>query len=148
MKKSSIFFAALICMMMNTVSVFANERVISAEQLPAAAKTFVKKNFPGLLISYAKIDNEFMKTRYEVRLNNGTKLKFDKDGNWEKVNCKHSAVPAHLVPSTIANQVKRSYNGTFITKIDKGRYGNYEVELSNKLDLRFNKNGQLTRVDD
>jgi hypothetical protein len=64
------------------------------------------------------------------------------------VNCKHSAVPAHLVPSTIANQVKRSYNGTFITKIDKGRYGNYEVELSNKLDLRFNKNGQLTRVDD
>ena len=110
MKKSSIFFAALICMMMNAVSVFANERVISAEQLPAAAKTFVKKNFPGLVISYAKIDNEFMKTRNEVRLNHGTKRKFVKNGNW--------------------------------------RYGNYEVELSNNLDLRFNKNGQLTRVDD
>ena len=148
MKKSTLFFAALICMMMSTMSVLANERRIPAKQLPAAAQVFVKKNFPGQTISYAKIDNEFMKTRYEVCLNNGTTLKFDKNGNWEKVNCRRNAVPGHLVPSSIANHVKRSYSGSFITKIDKGRYGNYDVELSNELDLRFNKDGQLTRVGD
>ena len=48
MKKTVLYFAALICMMMQTVPTFASDRVIPVKQLPAAAKTFVQKTFPNL----------------------------------------------------------------------------------------------------
>ena len=62
MKKSVLFFAALVCMMVQTVSTFANDRIIPAEQLPATAKSFIQKTFPGQAVSFAKIDKDFGKT--------------------------------------------------------------------------------------
>ena len=147
MKKSVFFLAALMCMMMNSVATFANDRIIPAEQLPAAAKTFIQKNFPGQAVSYAKIDKDFGKTTYEVCLNNGVELEFDKNGAMDKVDCHYSAVPANLVPATIANYVKTHFAGATVVKIDKERYG-YDVELSNDLELKFNSKGQLMRIDD
>ena len=47
MKKSVLFLAALVCMMVQTVSTFANDRIIPAEQLPASAKAFIQQYFPG-----------------------------------------------------------------------------------------------------
>ena len=146
MKKSVFFLAALVCMMMQTVSTFANDRLIPAEQLPAAAKTFIQKTFPGQAISYAKIDFDGRK-KYEVRLSNGTEVEFDKNGTWDKVDCNVTAVPANLVPANIANYVKSNFPGAKIVKIDKERYG-YEIELSNDLELKFNKSGQLFNIDD
>jgi hypothetical protein len=146
MKKSVFFLAALVCMMMQTVSTFAADRLISKEQLPAAAQAFIQKTFPGQTISYAKIDSDGRK-KYEVRLNNGTEIDFDKKGTWDKVDCNHSAVPADLVPANIANYVKSNFPDAVIVKIDKERYG-YDVELSNDLELKFNKSGQMLRLDD
>ena len=138
MKKSVFFLAALVCMMMQSVTTFAGDRIIPKEQLPAAAQTFIQKTFPGQTVSYAKIDSDGRKT-YEVRLSNGTEVEFDKNGTWDKVDCNHSAVPANLVPA--------SFPGATIVKIDKERYG-YDIELSNDLELKFNKNGKMLRVDD
>ena len=147
MKKSVLFFAALVCMMVQTVSTFANDKVVPEEQLPAAAQSFIQKTFPGQAVSYAKVDRDFGRTTYEVCLNNGTELEFDKKGNWDKVDCKFSAVPANLIPAAIADYVKAHFAGNKIVKIDKERYG-YDVELSNELDLKFNKKGQLVNIDD
>ena len=146
MKKSVLFFAALVCMLMHSVSSFAGDRIIPAEQLPAAAKTFIQKTFPGQTVSYAKIDFDGRK-KYEVRLSNGTEVEFDKNGNWDKVDCNYSAVPASLVPTNIANYVKTHFAGAKVVKIDKERHG-YDVELSNELELKFNKQGQLMNIDD
>ena len=147
MKKSVFFLAALMCMMMNSVATFANDMIIPATQLPAAAQSFIQQTFPGQAVSYAKVDRDFGRTTYEVCLNNGTELEFDKNGTWDKVDCNYSAVPANLVPAAIADYVKTHFAGATIVKIDKERYG-YDVELSNELDLKFNKQGQLINIDD
>ena len=147
MKKSSLFFAALVCMMMQSLSSFADDRVIPTQQLPAAAQTFVQNTFPGKGIAYATIDRDFGKTTYDVRLNDGTEVDFDSKGTWDKVDCGLSAVPAQLVPTAIANYVKANYAGATIVKIDKERHG-YDIELSNDLELKFNKQGQLIGFDD
>ena len=147
MKKSSIFLTALICMMMQSLSTFADDRIIPNEQLPAAAKTFVKNTFPGQGVAYAKMDRDFGKTTYEVRLSNGTEVEFDAKGTWDKVDCNYTAVPSQLIPAPIANYVKTHYRGAAIVKIDKERYG-YDVELSNDLELKFNGKGQLIGIDD
>ena len=124
-----------------------NDRPISPDQLPAAAKTFIQQNFPDLTIAYAEIDQEYAKTTYEVRLSDGTKVEFKGDGQWDKVDCKYKAVPTVLVPEVIVNYVSAHYVGALITKIDKELYG-YEIELNNGLDLKFSSNGQLLEIDD
>ena len=88
-----------------------------------------------------------MGEKYEVLLTNGTKIKFDKRGHWDKVKCKNHNVPAPLIPTTINKFVRAYYPTTSIVKIDKERYG-YKVELSNDLELKFNKSGLLISIDD
>ena len=134
-------------MMMQSLSSFADDRVIPTQQLPAAAQTFVQNTFPGKGIAYATIDRDFGKTTYDVRLNDGTEVDFDSKGTWDKVDCGFSAVPTQLVPEAIANYVKANYAGATIVKIDKERHG-YDIELSNDLELKFNKQGQLIGFDD
>ncbi len=147
MKKSNLFIIALICMMISSVSTFAREKAIPAQNLPATTKTFLKKNFPGNAIAYAKVDNGFMTTSYTVHLNDGAKLRFDKNGNWDKVNCKKHAVPTQLIPTHIATYVKSHFAGASIVKINKERLG-YKVALSNHLCLKFNYQGQITDIYD
>ena len=147
MKKSRLFLVALMCMVLQSATCFADDRIIPVEQLPAAAKTFVQKHFPKAAISYASKDFEFGGAKFEARLADGTEVDFDNRGNWDKVDCYMEAVPSALVPATIAQYIKANHPGTFVTKIDKERYG-YEIELSNDLDLKFNRNGQLIGFDD
>lgn len=146
MKPNKLFLVALIAMMTTSVNSFADDMMIPAEQLPAAAKTFIKQQFPKQAIAYAQKDG-FVRPTYEARLNDGTEIDFDTKGNWDKVDCKHAAVPTALIPATIANYVRAKFPGTIITKIDKEHYG-YEVELSNDLELKFNKGGKLLKMDD
>ena len=124
-----------------------NDRPISPDQLPAAAKTFIQQHFPDLTVAYAEIEQGFAKTQYEARLNDGTKIEFNGNGEWDKVDCKYKAVPAVLVPEVIAKYVSANYAGALITKIDKELYG-FEIELSNGLDLKFSAGGQLLEIDD
>jgi hypothetical protein len=58
-----------------------------------------------------------------------------------------NGVPTAFVPAQIQNFVKKSYPGTKITKIDRDAR-DYEIELSNGLDLKFNKSGRLIEIDD
>ena len=143
MKHSKMMMIALVGLMMHAFSCCADDKPIPPEQLPQAAKVFVKKTFPEQTIVYAEKDYD----SFEARLNNGVKVKFDKKGNWDTVESKTQPVPSHLVPQVILNYVRSTYHDAFITKIDKERNG-YEIELSNGLELKFNKKGFLTEVDD
>ena len=132
---------ALMCLM--TSSIMADDTPIPVEQLPEAAKVFVKDNFKGQKIIYAEKDwNSF-----ECRLADGSKIEFNKKGTWKKIDRKAIAVPAGIVPETIMEYVKANFPGCDVTKIEKERYG-YQIELSNDIDLRFNYQGVLIGMDD
>jgi len=141
MKQVKIFIFALLSLFV-TNSALADDRPIPAEQLPAAAKTFVKTHFKGQSITYAEKDA----TSYECRLSDGTEIDFDRKGNWDNVESSNKAIPSSLVPQAIQQYVKTKYGKHVITKIDKERYG-YEIELSNDLDLKFTKKGQFIGID-
>ena len=146
MKTNKFFLVAFAALVMHSAASFADDRVIPAEQLPAAAQTFVKKMFPKSTIAYAEKDG-YTNPTYEVYLMNGTKVEFDRKGVWEKVDTQLEPVPAHLIPTAIVSYVKTNFAGIQIVKIDKEPYG-FEIELSNNLDLKFNKAGALIAMDD
>ena len=123
-----------------------SDKLVPADQLPAAAHSFIQQYFPGIPISYVKKDAG-LKTGFEVVLTDGTEIDFDGKGEWDSVDCKRSAVPSALVPAAIAGYVQTNFPGQMIVKIDKELYG-YEIELGSGLDLKFDSSGKLIRIDD
>lgn len=116
-------------------------------QLPQAITAFISKNFPGATVVGIDPDSEYGGLEYDVTLNDGTKIDFDRNNQWKKVECYSKAVPATFVPAAIANYVKANYQSLPITKIDNKGYG-YEIELSNGLDLKFDAGGKFVGIDD
>ncbi len=128
-----------------TVAALADGRIIPASQLPKAAQTFISNHFPGRTILQAEKDG----AEYEVLLDGSVKLEFDREGQWEKVDCEHSgaAVPAAVIPAAVAKYVKASFPKSAVTSISKDRR-HIEVELDGRTDLKFDRNGKFLRIDD
>ena len=143
MKIFKLFAVALVCMILSPLTSCADDRPISPNQLPAAAQQFIAQIFPGKTIAYAEKDSR----SYEVSLNDGTKIDFDRKGVWDKVETYTTAVPAAIVPPAIAQYVAANFAGQVITKIDKERHG-YDIELSGGADLKFNRAGAFIGYDD
>ena len=100
---------------------------------------------PDLL--YAKEDCNIFFSSYEVRLANGVKLEFSSKGNWEEIDCRQNAVPAAIIPQAIKEYVDKNYPGEKVVYIEKDR-NDYEVKLSNRLELKFDKEYRLYDIDD
>lgn len=123
-----------------------NDRIITVEQLPSAAQQILKKDFSGKAVSVVKMETELTGKRYEVIFNNGDEIEFDSSGNWTEISCKSSQVPARLVPAEIRSYVSKNYPDAVIREIEKDR-SNYDVKLSNRLEITFNKNFKVIDID-
>ena len=123
------------------------DRPITIEQLPQKAQQFLKKYYPQEGLSFAKEDSYWMSKENEVVLTKGAKKEFAATGVWKRVERKADAVPADIVPQQIKDYVKQNYPDARITKIDRDRR-DYEVSLSNRLELTFNKEFRLIEIDD
>ncbi len=143
--KMLIILLTTVLAMLGIIS--CKETIVPAEKMPSAAKAFIEEYFPGRSVSYVKRDSKLMGTTYEIVLQDGTEIDFNSKGEWDKVDCKRTAVPSSLVPTAIANYIETSFAGQIIVKIDKEHYG-FEIELGNDLELRFDKNGKLITIDD
>lgn len=125
----------------------ADDKPVTFEQLPDAAKTFITSNFKGIKILFASMDDDLIRPDYEVRLADGTEIDFDNDGRLEKVEMKSGAVPSGIVPVQVKDYVKANYQDVLIREYEIG-LRHYEVKLSNGLELKFNKSFQLIGIDD
>lgn len=123
-----------------------DDRPISISQLPAAAQQLIKKHFPNRKVALAKMESGLFDREYDIIFTNGEKIEFDKRGNWTEIDCKHSSVPASLIPVRIANYVKMNYPGCHILKIEADD-DEYEVKLSNRIAITFNKKFQATDIE-
>ena len=115
--------------------------------VPDAINSFVKQYFPNATIAGVEQDSDHGGMEYDIYLSDGTEIDFDANNQWDKVECHANAVPAALVPQAIATHVKNNYPNMAITKINKEYHG-YEIELSNGLELNFDKSGRFMGMDD
>lgn len=146
MKKIKYVFFVLF-IMINVYSATAQERIISFKELPITAQNFIKKFYPKNEVILVELEKEFLSgNSYEVKLQDGIKIDFDKNGDWTKVDRKLNAVPLDIVPKAILNYVSKKFPNNNIVEISRDRR-KYEVELTNGLDLEFNSKGQFIKID-
>ncbi len=145
MKKILFVFAAILSLSVLTAKA-DNDKIINKGMLPAMAQNFIDTHFPGLKISYAKEERDFLEHSYEVVFADGSKLEFTRKGAWKDVDCRYSEVPAAIVPAAISNYVKANYPDAKILKIERDS-NDYEVKLSNRFELTFDKKFNIIDID-
>ena len=143
------FLIALFVIIGFSAASFAKDNYAhDASVLPKGAQATLAKNFKSK-VSLVKIDKDFGRiSEYEVIMSDGSEVTFDKDGNWKDVEVNVSkSVPSGFILPTIAGFVKSNHKGQRIVGIEKNRSG-YEVELSNGVEMKFDKQGNFVKFDD
>ena len=144
---AKILMIAICCIVScNIVANVGKDKPIAVNALPAKAQTLLGKHFNNQKVMLATIESGVITRSYDVVLQNGTKLEFDKKGNLTEIDCKQGIVPSQLIPQAIKNYLKTNYTEHAGKKIEIDK-NEYEVELTNGLDLTFNKHFQLIDID-
>ena len=123
-----------------------NNKPIKVTDLPVKAQTVLSQHFNNQKVTFASIESGIIDKNYDVVLQNGTKLEFDKKGNVTEIDCKQGAVPEKLIPQTIRTYLQENYSGQTVRKIEFNK-NEYELELSNGIDITFNKHFQVIDID-
>lgn len=145
MKKLLLVFVCLFTL--QSVVRADNDKPIQVNQLPQQAQQFIKQHFADSSVAMAKVESDWLDRTYDVIFTNGNKVEFDKKGAWKEVDCKYSSVPAAIIPTAILKQITATYPSVKILKIDRDKKG-YEVKLSNKWELKFDRQFNLIDIDD
>ncbi len=120
---------------------------INPSDLPQLVLDYITTNYPDETIIQAEIeDNGY----FEVTLNNGIELYFDSEGNFisaEDENGEENIDPASL-PQIILDYIMTNYPNETIIDAELESNGEYEVTLSNGLELYFDENGNFLREED
>ena len=140
MKRIVFAFVAIVCFGLSTA-------MAQNTNANPAITQFVTQYFPEATIQMVMPDEDDI----DVVLNDYTKIEFKLNNEWKKVDCEHAtkfiSVPAALVPEQITAYVNANFPNTIIKKLEKKFFG-WEIELSNGLEVKFNNNFKVTKVDD
>ena len=125
----------------------ADDKPATIDNLPPKAKHFLKEHFPNVAVSLVTRDDDLLYTEYGVVLDNGAHIDFTASGEWQEVEMHQGSVPSGIIPQPVAESVRKNYPNAHIVRIERSRRS-CEVELSNGLELTFDKHGRLRGIDD
>ncbi len=117
------------------------------EELPTKSLSFIQQNFPEDEVSSAFVEREFLEVHYNVLLSDNTHIEFYKNGEWKEINCRNTSVPRSLIPDEILAKVDQMYSDAMIVEIDRDNQ-EYDIKLSNGVEMTFDKRYNLTDIDD
>src|SRR5690606_11687108 len=126
-----------------------DETAIAYQDLPQAALTLIETHFSGAKALYVSENSitEEDGTIYEVKLNNGFEVDFDQSGNWTDIDGQQQQVPDALIPEAILSYTQANYPSPLFIKGIEKEVTQYQVELSDDTELRFDLQGNFTGID-
>lgn len=124
----------------------SHDTPITVSQLPQTAQTMLKNYFKNKKVALATMEKGVFDRSYEVIFIDGDKVEFDRSGNWKEIRRKTSAVPNSLIPSKITAYVRANYPNAKVVEIERDGK-EYDVKLSNRIELTFNKKFKLIDID-
>lgn len=132
MKKILIILICFICL---TCGVSAQSKRILKRDLPENAIELLDRFYINKLMVCKKY-GKFRDVEYQVTLETGTKIEFDRKGNFKSINCgNNDFVPWPLIPYEILNFLIEQFGsyGIIEYNIDERgtRFEEHEIELAN-----------------
>ena len=141
------FFLVLVSVLaINSFVMASEDKPIAVERMPQKAQQFIKSHFGNHQVAMAKVETDFLSKSYDVIFTNGDKVEFDGKGEWTNVDCEYSAVPVAVIPAAIKAYVDKHYPDAKVKQIEKDRR-EYDVELTNGWDIKFDKSFRVVELD-
>lgn len=144
----------LLFVLVSFTSINAQTFEFNKAELDNSVITLIDKHFPTNEITVCFVEYETNRPsgrvdEYDVILNNGTKLEFDRYWQLKSIECNRSTVPMSILPQRIQHFINKHYSGNDIREyvIDRDFRFEYEVELKNGTELTFNKHYKLVHID-
>lgn len=145
MKKSDILSLVMALSVMSiTFSSCDKEKEIAIGDLPKEIAVYIATHFPDNPIISAKIDLEGTRKTYEIKLQGGFELEFNRKKEIIEIEG-ISKLPNSVIPQKILDYVNANYPDNFIVEWELGK-NHQEVKLDNKLELIFDMKGNFFRI--
>lgn len=143
MKRIAILLAALL----GFVALRAEEQPITFGELPKNAKIFVLTYFKDIKFKEVCIERRASLTQYEVKLEGGIDLQFDRMGLCTEITCKNGEVPDIVIPKRILSTIQKHFPDCYIRKYENnGRI--YEIVLDDGTRLSFSRTLRLVDIEE
>lgn len=147
MKRLIILAIAALTMAVTFVAKADNDKPIRFENLPESSRKFILTHFKDIKISFIKEESDFFIWKsYDVFFVDGSKIEFDKKGNWEEVECVKSEIPSAIIPTPISAYTSQHHPEMKIIKISRNNKG-YEIKLNNGIEIDFDKKFNMIKYD-
>ena len=123
---------------------------IPPSQLPAPILNYISTNYPNSTITEAEQYDTGGNTTYEVELNTGEELLFAPNGNLLAMGSGNSngsndndgiSISIGDLPTSIVEYINTNYPSATILFAEQEYSGEFEVYLSNGIELHFDSNG-------
>lgn len=119
------------------------------KDLPQVASDFIEQHFTDATIEKAEKNDSWYNfdknEMYEVKLSNGIKLDFDKEGNITEIDGT-VAIPQDVLPENIYTYVDENYTDAEIVSWEMDE-DEQEVRLSDGTELEFDAEGNFIKED-
>lgn len=133
-----LFLCACVLLAWAGSAAAARDHIIPPAKLPRKAQAFIAATFPNVSVAYAERDD----LEYEVRLGDGTQIKFSLLGAWQEIKSL-GGIPASVLPANAASQLAASHPEAAIVQVEKDD-GYLQVQLAGGLEVYFHRrSGQL-----
>lgn len=143
--KTTTHLMALFSILTLALAACDKTRVVGEDDLPKEAHLYVTKHFPEHEVLQVVKERDDLKTTYEVRLSEGYQLEFSKKGEIRGIEG-NNRLPDSVLPPAILDYVQTNYPDTFILDWELDDRGQ-EIKLANRLELKFDRNGQFLMID-
>ncbi len=121
--------------------------IVSYEDLPQAAKTFIATYYANTQVSRVERDNDKGIIEYEVYFANRHDVTFNSAGEWIEVDAPEGeAIPNGIAMQPIVDYLAQNYADDGINDITRLQNG-FEVDLIYGPDLLFDAQGNFVRID-
>ncbi len=115
-------------------------------KIPSEIQAYVDLYFPGQSVIQALLDSEEQERRYELLLDNLTRLEFNLDKKIIEIDGR-SGLPDSVLPAGILSYVSSHYAGQSIIRWELEE-GYQQIQLNNQLEIEFDPDGKFIRLDD
>lgn len=128
-----------------TLSSCEKEKVVPAREFPSEIENFVSNHFPSNKIIQVIEDQEGLTKTYNVVLDGNITLEFNKNMEIIEIDS-NEQLPTDVIPPKISSYVSENFPNNSITdwKIDDKIQ---EIKFNNGLEIKFNMEGDLIKID-
>lgn len=144
MRKRMLFLlATFMCVITSCMA----DKPIAYSEMSAEARSFVEQYFPDAKVAFVESYYGFLGNSYEIKFNTGDELKISKSGEWREIKSVSLNIPDELIPENIRTYLDDNFPGVKVKKIERSKKY-VEVDLVNKIEIKFNHKGAVIELDD